>query len=104
MSVPVDGVTTATQILAHLASNVSQTGATLVLGGNGIVGLGLALVCFFLSLLGTWVILRVTLTAYGAAARKADPKNEAVQKSDGPGQLLEGKHASHHNPGSVGCV
>jgi hypothetical protein len=54
--------------LASLAKNYSHTATQTVLGGDGMVGLALALLCFALALLITWGILRSYVVALGAPA------------------------------------
>jgi len=92
MSDPVtDGVNTTATLLSSLAGNFSKDAANLVLGGDGIVGIGVALLCFFLAMIVTWLILRLYLVAYGAAVRKANPTSKAAKASDGPGQVMLGE-------------
>lgn len=47
-----------TTVLGHVANNASNAAVNTIIGGDGIIGIGLVLICFFLSMLVTWVILR----------------------------------------------
>lgn len=84
---------TTASVLAKLAGSASNNAAQTVLGGNGIVGLGLALFCFFLSMLATWIILRLTLVVNGARPRSppSSAQTPNVIKSHGPTQVLLGE-------------
>jgi hypothetical protein len=59
--------------LATLAQNYSGTAVDTVLGGDGIIGLGLAVLCFALSMLVTWAFLHAYLVFAGAAPRARAP-------------------------------
>jgi hypothetical protein len=84
--------------LSDLAHNYSRTAAETVLGGDGLVGLALALLCFSLSLLLTWGILRAWIVAMGAPVQeRAD--YDAAQKAaaaDKPAKVTQ--HTSVMGP------
>ncbi len=78
-------------VLGALANQASNTASQTVLGGDGIVGLGVALICFFLSMLVTWAVLRLTLVVNGAAPRTAPGQKQAPPSKQGPAQVLLGE-------------
>jgi hypothetical protein len=72
--------------LATLAQNYSGTAVDTVLGGDGIIGLGLAVLCFALSMLVTWAFLHAYLVFAGGAPRARAPSKTptATGEEDAP--------------------
>lgn len=76
--------------LNTLAQNYSKTATDTVLGGDGLVGLALALLCLALSILLTWAVLRAWIIAAGAPVPERAPGDEAGAPQKKPASQVAG--------------
>jgi hypothetical protein len=69
--------------MASAASNIGTSVVDIILGSDAFLGLGLAFLCLFLGILGTWGILRQILVAYGATSRQpAEEKGKEEEEEE----------------------